>query len=511
MGIQQVARHTKNPPRMQAPKAVALISTLLCLAGALGVITTLPSSLSATHRFGAQTESAFTDQATAKTTITTKIWAVLSIAYPNRTFTPGSGPGTFTPQVVDATGSLSYALSGTLPTGGEFNTATGAITVADTGLDVISELSVGSSHSAFTTDRGRMYVWGLNSYGQLGNGTTSKGTASAPVEVAALADRIIIQTAVGTYHTVALDSTGRVYAWGLNSVGQLGDGTTSNRNLPTEVTALSGKKIIQIFAYGSNVFALDDQGRVYSWGSNPWGQLGDGTTTNRATPVEVTALAGMGVTQISGHATATFAVASGRVYAWGSNGRGQLGDGTTISHKKPVEMATLAGKTIVQIGASSAHTAALDSAGRVYTWGSNSDGALGDGTTVDRYAPALVSALAGKKITQISVGNNFMHALDAGGLVFGWGNNASGRLGDGTRTARLTPVEATILAGKSVSRIVPTANHTYVLEADRTIHFIADLLTTVQRPVPGWPFTVTVTAKDSLSTATTGPITFSLN
>jgi alpha-tubulin suppressor-like RCC1 family protein len=249
----------------------------------------------------------------------------------------------------------------------------------------------------------------------------------------------ITAISTGGYHTCALISDGGVMCWGDNESGQLGDGTTINRNTPVEVTELSG--VIAIATGYSHTCALTSSSKVMCWGANYSGQLGDGTTIDRLTPVEVSEL-NTGVVAIrAGGAFTCALISSGKVMCWGNNDLGQLGDGTTTTRFSPVEVAGL-NSEVISISADGYHTCAVISGGGVVCWGLNFAGQLGDGTTTDRLTPVKVTGL-NSGVLSISTGLHFTCALISNGKIMCWGTNDSGQLGDGTTIDRHSPVEVT--------------------------------------------------------------------
>jgi alpha-tubulin suppressor-like RCC1 family protein len=278
-----------------------------------------------------------------------------------------------------------------------------------------------------------VWNWGGNVFGDLGNGTTNN-IHPTPEEMAYAGVRQI----AGTGDTTAVVlADGTVAAWGANSTGEIGDGTTTERDLPVIVPGLTG--ITQI-AEGDYVLALDSSGRVWSWGANYYGQLGNGTTSNlngaNPTPVPVPGLTG--ITQIAAGAHSSFALRSdGTVWAWGDNSDGELGDGTTVNHSSPEQIRALTGVTKIFAGASTDYAIRAD--GTVLAWGSNNQGMLGIGTATGiSTTPVPVPGLTG--VTQITSSTYATLALSGqNGAVWGWGPNYHGELGDGTTTAHYTP------------------------------------------------------------------------
>jgi alpha-tubulin suppressor-like RCC1 family protein len=296
-------------------------------------------------------------------------------------------------------------------------------------------VSIGGGHSCALTSIGGVRCWGYNNFGQLGDGTTTN-RASA-VDVIGLY-RGYVSVWTGAYHSCALSSVGGVRCWGLNTDGQLGDGTTISRLTPIDVFGMiSG--IAGIATGDRSSCAITIFGGLRCWGHNGFGQLGDGTLISRLYPTDVLGLAS-GVAQIAmglGHACVL--TSTGGLKCWGDNSSGQLGDGTTLARLTAVDVSGLtSGITTLALGA--LHGCAITSTGGLKCWGSNLDGRLGDGSTLNRLLAVNVSGLLAG-ITNLSLGAGHSCAMTSTGGLKCWGNNSDGRLGDGTTLSRLTPVD----------------------------------------------------------------------
>lgn len=265
----------------------------------------------------------------------------------------------------------------------------------------------------------------------------------------------ITVVALGPGAASASAATGAL-AWGINAGGQLGNGTTTDSHSPGPVSAgaiPAGAVITQMSGGYEHTLALSADGNAYAWGDNGYGELGDGTTTSSGTPVAVSRgaiPAVVSITQIAAGGYHNLALGSdGRVYAWGQGTTGQLGDGAATNALAPVAVAAgaiPAGVSITQVAAGNFHSLALGSDGHVYAWGNNADDQLGNGNApTAANVPVAVSAGAipsGVSITQIAAGGDHSLALGTDGRVYAWGYGGDGEVGNGTTTARVgTPVQ----------------------------------------------------------------------
>ena len=362
-----------------------------------------------------------------------------------------------------------------------------------------SRVAAGLNHIVALKSDGTVWAWGSNSIGQLGDGTTTN--RSSPVQVPGLTG--VVAVAAGFAHTLALKSDGSLWVWGSNSSGQLGDGTTTYyRTSPVQVPGLTG--VVAVAGGGYYSLALKSDGSVWAWGMNDYGQLGDGTKTNRSLPVQVPGLTGV-LAVLAGYSHSVAVKADGTLWAWGSNSSGQLGDGTTMIRSSPVQSPGITGVVAVAAGNGSTaalkadgtvwetilistngvyssqwrqvagitgaaavtaglvHKLAFKSDGSVWAWGSNDYGQLGDGTTTYRSSPLPV--LNG--ITASAAGGYNSVAVKSDGSVWTWGRNDSGQLGDGSNAAISAPMQASGLSG--VLAVAAGDQHTLALKSDGSV------------------------------------------
>ncbi len=317
------------------------------------------------------------------------------------------------------------------------------------GVSAVSAASSGD-HTCALINTGEMKCWGNNSAGQLGDGITT-GTA-VPVDVIGLSGSAI-SIAAGDSHTCAVISGGGIQCWGDNYNGGFGNGTTTSSLFPVDAIGLGGSATA-IAATGGRTCALVSTGTMQCWGWNSYGQIGDGTSTQRLTPVDVlwslpptptpTAASTPTATPTVVSAGSQYTCAStssGGGKCWGSNSNGQLGDSTTTGSYTPVDVFGLnSNLTAIAAAPDGEHTCAVTSTGAVKCWGWNNQGQLGDGTTIDRNVPVDVVGLS-MGVIAVAVGQLHSCALTNTGAVKCWGNNSNGQLGNGTTTDSYTPVD----------------------------------------------------------------------
>jgi alpha-tubulin suppressor-like RCC1 family protein len=320
----------------------------------------------------------------------------------------------------------------------------------------VTAVAAGGSYTCAIINTGRVKCWGANRYGEVGDGTLTQ--RNIPVDVSGLSSGITA-LAAGWSHACALTGSGGVKCWGHNGSGQLGDGTTTNHGTPVDVSALTNG-VTAVVAGGSHTCAITSTGGVKCWGWNEFGAVGDSTTTNRSTPVDVSGLSSGVVSLVAGQSHTCAMFDDGRVMCWGWNGHGQLSDGTITQHSTPVDVIGLS-SGVTALATGRFHTCALTSTGGVKCWGSNLAGQLGDGTTTQRSMPENVNGLTGD-ITLLVTGESHTCALTSAGGVKCWGSNHSGQLGDGTTTDSTIPVDVSGLSS-GVTALATGQMHTCAL------------------------------------------------
>lgn len=298
------------------------------------------------------------------------------------------------------------------------------------GLNNVVEIAGGGSHFMALRSDGTIWAWGSNAYGQLGDGTTvSSGT---PVQVLGL-NQVVAITA-GWDHSLALLADGSVWGWGDNVFGQLStDVSRSTQLSPIQISGLSG--IVSISAGNYHSVALHVDGSVWVWGNDSHGVLGTGQSRGQAFP-PVRLASPTGVVQvISGGSHILARRSDGTLWAWGSNGAGQVGSGVSSSISVPIQVLT----SVESIGAGNSCSYAVRMDGTLWAWGYNDYGQLGDGSTTDRLTPVQIVGQTAVAHTSGGWGHSLFQRAD--GSLWASGSNSNGELGDGTSAHRYTPSE----------------------------------------------------------------------
>lgn len=314
------------------------------------------------------------------------------------------------------------------------------------------QLALGYLHTCARKTDGKVRCWGDNGAGQLGDGIPfdagARSPALVPQPVVGITDAVYV--ASGLSHSCAILKSGRVECWGVNIFGQLGDGTTTRSSSPVPVTGIT--RAVALVAGTSFTCALVEGGTVSCWGANYSGQLGDGTKVDRTTAAPVQQLTGaVGIAAGEHHACAV--VGSGSVMCWGKNDEGQLGNGTTTESLLPTSLASLG--DAVQVVAASRFTCARLKSGQVNCWGANTLGQLGTGSpnATPNPSPAFTAVS-----DAIAIGIGYEHACAArrSGEVVCWGAAGNGQVGSGSVPADASIPRPTPVVGLSGALAVAT-------------------------------------------------------
>ena len=384
-----------------------------------------------------------------------------TISYASGAFSFSNSSQVLSPTV---TGSpTSYSYTGTLPSGVTFNTSTGAFTGPASFSTAVTQVVTGLNHTCALLSTGSVKCWGANTFGQLGDGTTTQRTA--PVQVSTLSSGVA-QIAAGNNFTCARTSMGAVYCWGQGIYGQIGNATTTNTSWPMTVMGLMSG-VTSIGAGANTACAVLSTGAAQCWGDNGAGSVGDGTTTQRTTPTQVSGLtSGVSIVKVGGWSNLGYAFAcavltSGSLKCWGMNGNSQLGDGTTTNRTTPVQAFGL-GSGVTDVAFAQASTCALYGGG-VKCWGWGGNGQMGDGLGVSRSTPGNTFTSG---VTALSGGNGHFCAV-VSGVTQCWGQSQGG-LGDTIgNTTSLSPIQVVGLTASttSVSSVSSGYSHTCVLRS----------------------------------------------
>jgi alpha-tubulin suppressor-like RCC1 family protein len=313
-----------------------------------------------------------------------------------------------------------------------------ALSTASVTALAFRQVSAGGNHTCGVTTGNVAYCWGSNEFGQLGDGSGGGSTAlrSRPTMVAG--SFRFRQVSAGDSHTCGVTTEMRVYCWGFNFDGELGDGTRYPSNIQrlTPVPVAVARRFIQVWAGHDYTCAVEDQTQAaFCWGYNVFGQLGDGGTLAQSKPVRVRG--GLDFRQLNTGVNHTCGVTTDdRAFCWGLNVGGQYGNGTTLGGATPVRAG--GGRRFLMVHVGRDYTCGLSLDERAYCWGLSSDGQVGDGTRNQYITP--VAVVGGHRFDHLSTGETHTCAVTPDNLAYCWGDNGPGQIGDGTSGAdRLEP------------------------------------------------------------------------
>jgi len=330
-------------------------------------------------------------------------------------------------------------------------------------------LGAGSNFSCALVLGGGAYCWGFGYAGQLGNG--EGGMFGIPVSVAVPAGVEFVAISAGGGFACALSRTGDAYCWGYGNEGQMGNGTNSGAATPVQVTAPDDVKFVSISAGSGHNCAVATTGTAYCWGNGGDGRLGFGGSSDKTTPTAVQAPAGVSFVSISAGQYHTCALTTvGTVYCWGSGLNGELGNGTNGLSLTPVAVSMPAGEKFISVDAGWAHNCGVTASGKAYCWGYGGNGELGYGMTSSKSTPVQVTAPAGAKFVAVDAGNAYSCGITDSGAVYCWGNDNYGRLGNGLGGGTLVPDSVQAPAGLSFTVVSSGPTHACATAANGRVY-----------------------------------------
>ncbi|HEX8393689.1 MAG TPA: hypothetical protein VF665_15220 [Longimicrobium sp.] len=337
-----------------------------------------------------------------------------------------------------------------------------------------TQVVVGGAHTCALSAAAKAYCWGSDGNGQLGDGSGTAVLLGVPSAVQMPEGVSFTSISAGANYTCALGTDGRAYCWGSDNTGRLGNGTTltAAQYTPSLVNMPTGVSFTSISAGSGHACALGSDSRAYCWGTDNNGRLGNGDalTAEQHSPSPVEMPAGVSFTSISAGTVHTCALGSNsRAYCWGTDTNGRLGNGSTLTadQSSPSAVQMPAGVSATSISAGETHTCALGSDSRSYCWGADTNGRLGNGATLTAFqqSPSPVQMPAGVSFTSISAGTAHTCALASDSRAYCWGSDGNGRLGNGgTLTAdQQSPSPVQMPAGVSFSSLSAASPHACAL------------------------------------------------
>ncbi len=318
-----------------------------------------------------------------------------------------------------------------------------------------SAIAAGSGHSFGLKTDGSLWAWGWNQYGQLGDGSFTNrqipikiGDGYSAIAAGGFLFQFSVPVAVG--HSLGLKTDSSLWGWGSNDFGQVGDGSI----LPRKSPVLLGYGYKLLDAGDSHSFAIKSDGTLWGWGSDSAGQVGDSSLSNQLSPK----LIGSDYIAIAAGGQHSLGIKSdGTLWTWGNNNFGQLGDGSVLPKKAPHYI----GSGYAAVSAGYEYSMALKTDGTLWTWGNNVDGELGDGTFELRYIPVLI----GSGFVSIAAGGEHSLALKTDGTLWAWGNNSAGQVGNGASVDINTPA----MIGSGYTMIAAGDEYSLALKTDGTL------------------------------------------
>lgn len=329
----------------------------------------------------------------------------------------------------------------------------GTVNLSETPIDITSQFSgrvvkiaTGDLHSFALTQDGTFYAWGQNAF--TGFTDDRETFHTTPVDTTGLLPERITSLAVGAGHYLALTEGGRLFSWGENDHGQLGNGSTGDSSSPVEITGSIRGEVTSIAAGRNHSLAITSDGRLWSWGRNNVGQLGNSENCgncNRLLPQDQSHhLPTSGIKSVAAAYDHSLAVTSdGVTLTWGFNVYGQLGNGSIDRSPSPSDISGRIPGAVKSVLTATTHSLALTESGSLFSWGDNRYGKLGNGSKSRSLTPIGLSSRIQGSVNSAAAGTEHSLAVTGTGRVYAWGDNTHGQLGDGTRNESSVPIDIT--------------------------------------------------------------------
>ncbi|KAK3275781.1 hypothetical protein CYMTET_16107, partial [Cymbomonas tetramitiformis] len=326
-------------------------------------------------------------------------------------------------------------------------------------------------HSCVVTADGELFMFGLNENGQLG--CKNRATQLVPARLDAFESYKVVHAACGQMHTVVVTHQGTLASWGAAEFGQLGHGEAVGVELPHPriIKGTAELRFAQVACGAQHTLALTTSGHVFAFGQGTFGALGLGDEENRFVPTRLESLWATGIVQVACGENHSGALAlCGEVYTWGRGKYGQLGQGTTSSSSVPGLVPGLGGR-VQHFSCGGDHCGAVNSAGELYVWGRSTWGQTGSGGTGNETSPKRVAGpLAGRKVVMTALGSKHTLVLCSDGSVYAWGNDEQGQTGYADRKTRLAPTLVTNMPLKPILFLQAGGDHSMAVILERADH-----------------------------------------
>ncbi|MGB1205791.1 MAG: RCC1 domain-containing protein [Chitinophagales bacterium] len=321
-------------------------------------------------------------------------------------------------------------------------------------LDAWQSIETGYIHSFGIQSDGSLWAWGNNVYSQLGNGSTTD--SNIPIQIGSATWQSIV--AGGGGHSLGIQSDGSLWAWGRNTFGQLGNGNIATSNIPIQIGSATWQSIVAGYVHS---LGIQSDGSLWAWGRNNSGQLGNGNNNDSNIPIQIGTATNWQSIE-TGYVHSLGIQSNGTLWAWGRNLSGQLGNGSNTDSNIPIQIGTATNWQSVI--AADNHSFGIQSDGTLWAWGRNVNGQLGNGSNTTSNIPIQIGSA-----TWQSIAAGYVHSLgiQSDGSLWAWGNNGNGQLGNGNNTDSNIPIQ--ISSATNWQSVIAAANHSLGIQSDGSL------------------------------------------